>query len=155
MVSMGQTQMSNELEPQSSKLQRRRKILLVDDDVELLVELKEMLTYSNYDVEIMFNSGLAFEKTCELKPDLVILDLKMKPKSGFQLADELQNSILTKQIPIIAITGFFTDREHVLMMKMCGMKHVILKPFNPTDILAKIKAVLDGTDDSVSPSVKT
>ncbi|MBF0491101.1 MAG: response regulator, partial [Candidatus Omnitrophica bacterium] len=84
-------------------------------------------------------------------PDLIITDLKMKPKSGFQLADELHNSFQTKAIPIIAITGFFTEKEHMLMMKMFGMKHAILKPFNPSDLIAKIESVLKETKNQSSP----
>jgi DNA-binding response OmpR family regulator len=143
MLSTEQTQTEYKLKAVESKKKTTPKIMIVDDDVELLEELKEILSFSNYDVEVMPNSALAFEVVCELKPDLVILDLKMKPKSGFQLADELHNSFKTKDIPIIAITGFFTEKEHVLMMKMCGIKNVVLKPFNPTDLIAKIESVLE------------
>ena len=104
----------------------------------------------------MPNSALAFEVACEIKPDLILMDLKMKPKSGFQLADELHNSFKTKSIPIIAITGFFTEKEHILMMKMFGMKHAMLKPVNPTDLIAKIELVLreaKSNPDPESPSV--
>lgn len=128
--------------PSAKKKETMPRIMVVDDDLELLEEIKEILSFNNYDVEIMSNSALAFEKACEIKPDLIITDLKMIPKSGFQLADELHNSFKTKGIPIIAITGFFTEKEHLLMMKMFGMKYAILKPFNPTDLIAKVDSVL-------------
>lgn len=137
-----QTQPKEELELQQMKKETNPKIMVVDDDVELLEELKEILTYSNYEVEVVPNSGLAFEVACEVKPDLIILDMKMKPKSGFQLADEFYNSSRTKSIPIIALTGFFTEKEHLLMMKMFGMKHAILKPVNPFDLIEKIELLL-------------
>ncbi len=116
--------------------------MLVDDDLESLLEMKDVLLFNEYDVEIVLNSAVAFERACEIMPDLIITDLQMKPKSGFQLADELQNSFKTKAIPIIAITGFFTEKEHVLMMKMFGMRLTILKPVNPVDIVTKIEVVL-------------
>lgn len=137
------TQAVNKLQPSETIKRPMPKIMIVDDDVELLEELKDNLSYHHYEVEVMPNSALAFEVICELKPDLVILDLKMKPKSGFQLADELHNSFKTQDIPIIAITGFFTEKEHVLMMKMCGIKNVVLKPFNPSDLIAKIRSILE------------
>lgn len=138
-----EVQSEYQLEGKQVKTKTMPKIMIVDDDVELLEELKEILSSSSYDVEVMPNGALAFEVACELKPDLVILDLKMKPKSGFQLADELHNSFKTKHIPVIAITGFFTEKEHVLMMKMCGIKNILLKPFDPENLLAKIASVLE------------
>ncbi|MEI7998122.1 MAG: response regulator [Candidatus Omnitrophota bacterium] len=143
MLSVQQTQSGYQMQSKESKMQDLPKIMIVDDDVELLEELKEVLSFNNYEVEAMFNSALVFEVACEKKPDLIILDLKMKNKSGFQLADELYNSFKTKNIPLIAITGFFTEKEHVLMMKMCGIKNIILKPFEPESLLAKIASVLE------------
>jgi two-component system phosphate regulon response regulator PhoB len=118
------------------------RIMIVDDDVDLLEELKKMLSHKDYMVEVIPNSALAFELACSLKPDLIITDLKMEPKSGFQLADELRNSFKTKSIPIIAITGYFNKKEHGLMMKMVGIMHPILKPFTPQDLISAIEAVL-------------
>lgn len=143
MLSAQQTQSEYQLEEKQEKKKTMPKIMIVDDDVELLEELKEILTFNNYEVEAMPNSAMAFDVAYKLKPDLVILDLKMKPKSGFQLADELHNTFKTKDIPVIAITGFFTEKEHVLMMKMCGIKNILLKPFDPENLLAKIASVLE------------
>ncbi|MBI3601438.1 MAG: response regulator transcription factor [Candidatus Omnitrophica bacterium] len=151
MMPTEQTQAAYKLRRINTNKEVMPRIMVVDDDVELLEELKELLSASNYEVEVMPNSALAFEVACELKPDLVLLDLKMKPKSGFQLADELHNSFKTKAIPIIAITGFFTEKEHVLMMKMCGIKHALLKPFNPPDLIAKIESVLEESKSSPEP----
>lgn len=117
------------------------KILIVDDNFEFLEELQEMLTQGGYAVEINPDSTKALEAAQEMKPDLILLDLKMVPKSGFQLADEIRHSPL-KNVPIIAMTGFFTKKEHVLMMKLCGIRTFILKPFHPANIIAKIEFAL-------------
>jgi CheY-like chemotaxis protein len=118
------------------------KIMIVDDDLELLEEIKEMLIFAKYDVEAVGNSSLAYEKACELQPDLIITDLKMRPKSGFQLAHELQSSLKTKSIPVIALTGFFAEKEHASMLETYSIKHTISKSANAVDFLAKIKSVL-------------
>ena len=148
MLSLQQTQPKFQLKPEQIKKETMPRIVIIDDDLELLEELKEILSYCNYEVEVVPNSALAFEVVCETKPDLILLDMKMKPKSGFQLADEFFNSFKTKSIPIIAITGFFTEKEHMLMMKMFGMKHAILKPFNPTELISKIESVLKENRDN-------
>jgi len=116
-------------------------IMIIDDDPEILEELREYLS-SDYEVETLFDSANAFEVACELSPDLIILDLKMFPKSGFQLAYEFKNSVKTKFIPIIAITGFFTEKEHELMVKLSGVKRFLLKPFNLDQFEKEIKSVL-------------
>ena len=118
------------------------KIMIVDDNMELLEELAEMLSQSGYEVEIVNDSNRAFAAAHAIKPDLIMLDLKMSPKSGFQVADELRHSVHLKDVPIIAMTGFFTEKEHILMMKLCGIRVFILKPFKPVNLIAKIEFAL-------------
>ena len=119
-------------------------LMVIDDDPDLLEELKEVLSVS-YDVETSSDSARAFDMASELNPDLIILDIKMSPKTGFQLANEFRNSARTKRIPIIAITGFFIEKEHTLMMKLFGIKHIIIKPFYPNQIFEGIESVLNET----------
>ncbi len=66
----------------------------------------------------------------------------MSPKSGFQVADEVRNSLLLKDVPVVAMTGFFTEKQHFLMMKLCGIKTSILKPFRPINLISKIEFAL-------------
>ena len=115
-------------------------IFIVDDDIDLLEELKEGLSLK-YNVEILSNSSQAFDTVYESKPDLMVLDIKMSPKTGFQLANEFSNFEGTKYIPIIAITGVYVEKEHPLM-KLFNMKHIIIKPFSLEKIDEKIEAVL-------------
>ncbi len=118
------------------------RIMIVDDNIEFLEELQEMLFQSGYETEVVCDSDRAFTVAHVIKPHLILIDLKMTPKSGFQVADELRHSAQMKDIPIIAMTGFFTEKEHVLMMKLCGIKAFILKPFKPVNLIAKIEFAL-------------
>ncbi|MBF0504377.1 MAG: response regulator transcription factor [Candidatus Omnitrophica bacterium] len=118
------------------------RILIVDDNVELLEELKHMLELGGYDVLAINDGSKAFDAALKNKPDLILLDLKMSPKSGFQIADEFTNSMFLKDVPIIAMTGFFTEKQHLLMMKLCGIKTSILKPFRPVNLISKIEFAL-------------
>jgi DNA-binding response OmpR family regulator len=142
MTSQQQVQLKNQPQSDEPKKTIMPRIMIIDDDPELLDELKEALSFQNYEVEAISNSAQAFDKAYELKPDLIILDIKMSPKTGFQLANEFRNSLETKYIPIIAITGFFVEKEHLLMMKVFGMKHVILKPFNLPELIEKVETAL-------------
>ena len=118
------------------------RIMIVDDNIEFLEELQEMLNQSGYDTEVVPDSANAFAMAHVIKPELILMDLKMSPKSGFQVADELRHSLQMRDIPIVAMTGFFTEKEHVLMMKLCGIKAFILKPFRPVNLISKIEFAL-------------
>lgn len=115
------------------------KILVVDDDREFLEEVTELLTLSGYEVATAFDGESTLEQVLIFKPSIIFLDLKMTPKSGFQIADELINTLGLKDTRIIAMTGFFTAKEHLTLMNLCGVKKCILKPIKPLDFIANIE----------------
>ncbi len=155
-----QIQIQFPVKPKQIKGKWLPKIVIVDDDRELLEELKDALS-SNYHVETLSDSAHAFDRVYALDPDLMILDIKMSPKSGLQLANEFKNFEKTESIPIILITGFYVQGEHPLM-KLLGMKHVMFKPFNLNRLLEKIEMILiepnptklDKDDDGDGRSLK-
>ena len=122
----------------------RKKIMIIDDNSEFLDELKETMDLSGYDTERFSDGETALRCVEEFRPDAILLDLKMSGKSGFQVADLLTNQEHTSHIPIIAMTGFFKEKEHELLMKTCGIKTCLLKPFNPLDVIAEIEHLLKG-----------
>jgi DNA-binding response OmpR family regulator len=118
------------------------RIMVVDDNIELLEELENLLKLGGYEVTAISDGTEVFDIALRNKPDLILLDLKMSPKSGFQIADEVRNSLFLKNTPVIAMTGFFTEKQHFLMMKLCGIKTSILKPFKPLNLINKIEFAL-------------
>ena len=122
-------------------------IMIVDDNVELLEELENLLKLGGYDVIAISDGTKVFDTALKEKPDLILLDLKMSPKSGFQIADEARNSLYLKNVPIIAMTGFFTEKQHFLMMELCGIRTSILKPFRPLNLITKIEFALGNRPD--------
>jgi DNA-binding response OmpR family regulator len=130
---------------------KKARILVVDDNEELLQELQTMLELGGYDVTAVSDGITAFDIAFKNKPNLILLDLKMSPKSGFQIADEIRNSLILKDVPVIAMTGFFTEKQHLLMMKLCGIKTSILKPFQPVSLIAKIEFALGNRLEEYDP----
>lgn len=118
-----------------------KRVMLVDDDKDFLKEMSEILKLSGYEVFLFSDSTDVAVEAIDLKPDIILLDLKMVNKSGFKVADELQLTEATKDIPVIAITGVFTKAEHRLLMKICNIKELIIKPINPLDIIAVIERI--------------
>lgn len=120
----------------------KKKILIIDDDVALLEELMEMLKLSGYEPVSVSDTSLIFETTLKVNPDVILLDLKLGGLNGFQVADRITQSRLFENVPIIAMTGYFTDKAHVTLMNSCGMKYCIIKPFDSFDVITKIETAL-------------
>jgi len=118
-----------------------KKIMIIDDDKEFLEELRETLALSGYETSGFSSSAFAMEKLPEVNPDVILLDLKMDEKSGFAIADELSHLPETARIPIVAMTGIYTESEYQKLMNVCGFRGAVIKPFHPLDIIARIEDV--------------
>jgi len=119
------------------------KVLIVDDDKEFLEELDETLRLAGYDTVAVSDVDGIVNTATAVKPDVVLLDLKMPKKTGFQVAFELRLSHDSDLsfVPIIIMTGAFKD-DFSPLMNICNIKRCINKPFNPLDIVAEIETVL-------------
>jgi DNA-binding response OmpR family regulator len=118
-----------------------KKIMIVDDDKEFLEELKETLSLGGYDLIAVDDPTMVSEKARSIKPDILLLDLKMPKMSGFQVADELKYLSECTHLPIIAMSAFIKD-DYAAMLNICGIKYHLKKPFHPLDVIAKIEEVL-------------
>ncbi len=124
-----------------------KKILIVDDDKEFLDELKETLVLTGYDVTGITDGMSAVKAARVGKPDIIILDLRMHAMSGFEVADKLKGLPETSRIPVIAMTGYYTLKEHAWLMNFCGIRRCLKKPFSPLDVITEIEKVLNESHD--------
>ncbi|MFP4472529.1 MAG: two-component system response regulator [Candidatus Omnitrophota bacterium] len=112
-------------------------IIIIDDDQQYSQELAEFLSENGYRCRT-YNNGTSAVKDIRLQiPDLILLDLRLPEKNGFQIANDLAQDPLTKGIPVIAVTGYFTQDEHKQLMNVLGIKFCQTKPIRP-DVLLKI-----------------
>lgn len=119
-----------------------KRVMVVDDDVEFLKELQETLATSGYEIIAIQNSKNASNAAILTRPDIILLDLKMAGMDGFELAQTLKRFPETNNIPLIAMTGYFTSQEHGELIDRCGMKTCLKKPFNPLDLISRIENIL-------------
>jgi CheY-like chemotaxis protein len=120
----------------------QKRIMVVDDDKEFLEELQETLVLSGYEVKAVNEASEAFGVATKIKPDMILLDLKMKGMTGFEVINQLKNFDKTIDIPIIAMSGFFTAEEDDTLLSFFEIHNYLRKPFNPLDIITKIETVL-------------
>jgi len=118
------------------------KVMIVDDDDVFLEELKGVLAMSGYETVPFSDGGTALKWARKEQPDLIMLDIKMDGMDGFQLTKNLKRFQETASIPVIAMTGHFTQDEHVALMRKCGMETCLKKPFNALDLLTRIEVIL-------------
>ena len=118
-----------------------KKVMIIDDDRELLSELEETLGASGYDITVIDNTELVLNKALQNQPDVILMDLKMPGKSGFELADEISRMSTLEKVPVIAMSAFFREDFNSLM-NLCGIKKCLKKPFTVTAAIAAIEDVV-------------
>ncbi|MDP1853705.1 MAG: diguanylate cyclase [Candidatus Omnitrophota bacterium] len=120
----------------------KRKVIIIDDDKQLVDELKEALSLNDFDVAGFSSGSAAIDVAAVIKPDVILLDLNMGGVNGFEVAKRLKRIPETAHVPIIAITGYFTKKEYDLAVELFGMKLCLKKPFKPQDAIFHIEKVL-------------
>jgi two-component system alkaline phosphatase synthesis response regulator PhoP len=119
----------------------KQRILVVDDEVPIQELIKFNLEQAGFEVEIADNGIVALEKFEANKPDLIILDLMLPGKDGYDVCKAIRR---TSNVPIIMLTAKETELERVLGLEL-GADDYITKPFSPLELIARIKAVLRRT----------
>ncbi|MBN1872505.1 MAG: response regulator [Candidatus Omnitrophica bacterium] len=119
---------------------RNAKILIVDDEPDLLELLKTTLVNNGYDV-VTANDGLqGLEQVENENPDLILLDIKMPRMDGYTMLRELKKSEKTKHVPVIMLTVYDKMKD---IFELEGVKGYMIKSSNDQEILAQIKKILE------------
>ena len=126
---------------------RNRKIVIINDDKKSLGDLEGILVASGHDLVVVNDALLAVDIVAQKQPDVILVELKMPRKTGFELADELNHEFETERIPIIAMSVFFKN-EFKFLLNLCGIDSYLRKPLNPRDVICAIENVTDGYDQS-------
>jgi two-component system, OmpR family, alkaline phosphatase synthesis response regulator PhoP len=130
----------------------KEKILVVDDEEDILELVSYNLTKEGYQVICVPSGEQALKRAREDNPDVVLLDLMLPGLDGLDVCRQLKHSPETSGIPIIMITAKGEDADIVSGLEL-GADDYVVKPFSPRVLLARIKKVLrrtkqDEPDDS-------
>ena len=120
---------------------KKKKVMIIDDNKEFTDELKEALALSGYDVTAVNDTIDVSNIAIKVKPDVILLDLKMPKKSGIQLAYELRQIGILINVPIIAISAFYKEGIFSLM-KVHGITTYLSKPVDLIHLINEIEKVL-------------
>ncbi|MFN4226979.1 MAG: response regulator [Candidatus Ratteibacteria bacterium] len=123
--------------------EREIKILIGDDNVNIVNSLKEFLEYRNPNFRILgaYNGFEVGRYLYNFKPDILILDIFMPGISGFDILNIIKKDEKLKDISIIVITGY-SDKENIKRAKEKGADYIFIKPFDYNEIEKTIKKII-------------
>lgn len=113
-------------------------ILVVDDEPNILALAKLYLEQEGYHVEAVDNGTDALSKMAAIKPSLIVLDLMLPDIDGFEVCREIRKK---SDVPILMLTARKEDVDKIVGLEL-GADDYITKPFNPRELVARVKAVL-------------
>lgn len=120
-----------------------KKILVIDDEGDILKMARTRLEANGYKVITLDSGESALATVKSEKPDIILLDIVMPGKSGYDVCKELKADQSTCQIPAIIFTAYYPQEEDVkLRSAISCADDYILKPFESQELLAKIKLLL-------------
>ena len=126
----------------------KQKILIVDDDENIAELISLYLTKECFETKIVYDGESALEQVNIFKPDLILLDLMLPGIDGYQVCREIRR---INNTPIIMLTAKGETFDKVLGLEL-GADDYIVKPFEPKELIARVKAILRRTtvsEDSV------
>lgn len=132
------------------------KILIVEDDLDIAEIEQDYLSINDYDTVIISDGNLVMDELAKEKYDLILLDVMLPGKNGFQLLKEIRESY---EVPVLMVTA---KNETVDKIKGLGFgaDDYITKPFDPSELVARVKAHLmrynrlTGSNTSTTPVTK-
>jgi DNA-binding response OmpR family regulator len=119
------------------------KILIVDDDPQLVEALRVRLEVNNYTVITAFNGIIALDKIYKERPDLVLLDAWLPKMNGWEVCRKIKEDNSLKTIKVIFLTARTEISNKLIGIKMLKADAYITKPFETENLIATIKEVLD------------
>lgn len=117
---------------------KRERILVVDDDLEIVKALDKLLTREEYEVVKAYNGVEAIEVLMNQSIHLILLDIMMPKLDGLSATMRIREK---KNIPIILLSAKSEDSDKILGLSM-GADDYITKPFNPQELIARVKSQL-------------
>jgi two-component system phosphate regulon response regulator PhoB len=118
-----------------------QRILVIDDEPDLLELVRVNLDRSGYQVETAASGKEALERLRRSAPDLVILDLMLPDLSGTEICRQIRSDSELKRLPVIMLTAKAEEVDRVVGFEL-GADDYVTKPFSPRELMLRVKAVL-------------
>jgi DNA-binding response OmpR family regulator len=122
----------------------RKRILVVEDDIDFIELLKFNLAKAGFSIAVASDGAEGLKKARSLHPDLILLDLMIPELDGLRVCEILRREPATARLPIIFLTAMSSELGKMACLA-AGANDFISKPFSPKNLLTRIQAALEGT----------
>jgi two-component system response regulator RegX3 len=123
-------------------VQRKRTVLLVEDEASIAEPLAEAIGREGFETRVAGTAAESLALAAEIEPDLVLLDVMLPDGSGFDVCRELRQR---SRVPIIMLTARGEEADRIVGLEL-GADDYVVKPFSAREVIARIRAVLRRTD---------
>lgn len=121
----------------------RKKILIVDDEGDMLKLTRKRLEVNGYSIVTLQNGSHTLEMAKSGKPDLILLDVVMPVKNGCDICKELKSDEMTRDIPVILFTAHYPEKNFLdINYSEFGADDWIAKPYDDELLLKKIERLI-------------
>ncbi|MGC8867448.1 MAG: response regulator, partial [Elusimicrobiales bacterium] len=120
---------------------KRPKVLFAEDQLDLLILIKEVIERAGFSVLTAVDGKEAVEKTYQFNPDILILDYDMPVKNGLEVAAEIKNNPVYSNIPIIIVTAK-SDKQAKIKGLLMGIDDYLTKPVDTDELVARLKMII-------------
>jgi PleD family two-component response regulator len=130
------------------------KILVAEDDQEILELIKFTLTSEHYHVIWAEDGETAYKLAVSENPDLVMLDVNMPKLSGFEVCEKIRENPSTSLTPIIILTSLSKTKDRITGIKL-GADEYMTKPFEPVELVVRVEGLLRRTRETLGANPLT
>lgn len=127
-------------------MERKAKILVVDDDPDFVAATKVVLESKPYEVIVAYDGDEGLKKAKEERPDLILLDIIMPLKDGFVVCEQLKKDPHLSSIPVLMVTSFGERVSETSLALSQGLtleaEDFIDKPISPAELLIRVERLL-------------
>ncbi len=121
-----------------------KKILIIEDNDDIRENLEEIFSLSNYNVITAENGSIGIKKALSESPNIILCDIAMPVKNGYEVLESLKNHNTAHQIPFVFLTASAQEKD-IAMGKASKADYYLTKPFDTSDLLNIIKKLLKET----------
>ena len=127
-----------------------QRILVVDDDKQIARLIRSYLEQAGYQVIVAYDGETALHALRRESPDLVVLDLMLPDRDGWDITRTVRSDPALAATPIIMVTARVEDTDKIVGLEL-GADDYLTKPFNPRELVSRVRAVLRRTSGQPAP----
>ncbi len=119
----------------------KKRVLIADDEANIVASLEFLMEQAGFEVRVAANGDEALELAASFRPDLVLLDIMLPKKSGYEVCQRLKSDPATRDMKVVMVSAKGRDVEVAKGVEL-GADAYVVKPFSTRELVAKVREML-------------